>query len=118
MTSNSLKLAFALAVCIGQTAFASDCAAPGKTVSFSHGEAEGVVFISGPSLGIHEYGIKDLGAQCHAAVARSADEAAMEHWFLERNGTVFWSQDSKRLLLRDEYAADDTENPRFLFGGL
>lgn len=27
---------------------------------------------------------------------------------IERNGTVFWSEDSKRLFLRDEYAADDT----------
>jgi len=27
---------------------------------------------------------------------------------LDRNGTVLWSYDSKRLILRDEYAADDT----------
>ena len=27
---------------------------------------------------------------------------------IERNGTAFWSKDSKRLFLRDEYAADDT----------
>jgi hypothetical protein len=27
---------------------------------------------------------------------------------LERNGTAFWSEDGKRLFLRDEYAADDT----------
>jgi hypothetical protein len=29
--------------------------------------------------------------------------------WLERNGTAFWSGDSKRLFLRDEYAADDTK---------
>ena len=28
---------------------------------------------------------------------------------IERNGTAFWSEDSKRLFLRDEYAADDTK---------
>ena len=28
---------------------------------------------------------------------------------IERNGTAFWSDDSKRLFLRDEYAADDTK---------
>jgi len=28
---------------------------------------------------------------------------------IERNGTAFWSEDSKRVFLRDEYAADDTE---------
>jgi hypothetical protein len=28
---------------------------------------------------------------------------------IERDGTVFWSEDSKRLFLRDEYAADDTK---------
>jgi hypothetical protein len=27
---------------------------------------------------------------------------------IERNGTAFWSEDSKRLFLRDEFAADDT----------
>jgi hypothetical protein len=29
--------------------------------------------------------------------------------WLVRNGTAFWSRDSKRLFLRDEYAADDTK---------
>jgi hypothetical protein len=28
--------------------------------------------------------------------------------WIERDGTAFWSDDSKRLFLRDEYAADDT----------
>jgi hypothetical protein len=28
---------------------------------------------------------------------------------IERNGTAFWSEDSKRLFLRDEYAVDDTK---------
>lgn len=28
---------------------------------------------------------------------------------IERDGTVFWSEDSKRVFLRDEYAADDTK---------
>src|SRR5262249_7963886 len=28
---------------------------------------------------------------------------------IERSGTAFWSEDSKRLFLRDEYAADDTK---------
>jgi hypothetical protein len=28
--------------------------------------------------------------------------------WIERDGTAFWSYDSKRLFLRDEYAADDT----------
>lgn len=35
-----------------------------------------------------------------------------EKWlvgWIERNGTAFWSADSKRLFLRDEYAADDTK---------
>ncbi len=29
--------------------------------------------------------------------------------WIERKGIVFWSEDSKRLFLRDEYAADDTK---------
>jgi len=28
---------------------------------------------------------------------------------IERSGTVFWSDDSRRVFLRDEYAADDTK---------
>jgi hypothetical protein len=28
---------------------------------------------------------------------------------IERDGTVFWSEDSKRVFLRDEFAADDTK---------
>lgn len=28
---------------------------------------------------------------------------------MDRSGTVFWSEDSKRVFLRDEYAADDTK---------
>jgi hypothetical protein len=28
---------------------------------------------------------------------------------IERDGTVFWSEDSRRVFLRDEYAADDTK---------
>ena len=38
--------------------------------------------------------------------------ASSKKWlvgWIERNGTAFWSGDSKRLFLRDEYAADDTK---------
>jgi|SRR5579871_297538 len=37
---------------------------------------------------------------------------------IERNGTAFWSDDSKRLFLRDEYAADDTKIRVFDVSGL
>ena len=117
MTSNSLKLAFALAVCIGQTAFASDCAAPGKTVSFSHGEAR-VSFLS-PD---HRWEFTSMGSKTweHSATLQLLDQQTKRRWnigSLERNGTVFWSQDSKRLLLRDEYAADDTRIHVFYLEG-
>lgn len=36
---------------------------------------------------------------------------------LERDGTVFWSGDSKRLFLRNEYAADDTKIRVFALAG-
>ena len=41
-------------------------------------------------------------------------QSAQDHkkWnigWIERNGTAFWSEDSQRLFLRDEYAADDTK---------
>jgi hypothetical protein len=36
---------------------------------------------------------------------------------IERSGTAFWSDDSKRLFLRDQYAADDTKIQVFDIGG-
>src|ERR1700689_311537 len=39
------------------------------------------------------------------------DARVSRKWFvgsIERDGTVFWSDDSKYVFLRDEYAADDT----------
>jgi len=38
--------------------------------------------------------------------------------WIERDGTVFWSEDSKRVFLRDEYAADDTKIRVFDVAGL
>lgn len=35
---------------------------------------------------------------------------------IERSGTVFWSGDSKRVIFRDEYAADDTKILAFNLG--
>ena len=40
------------------------------------------------------------------------DAQSSKKWnigWIERSGTAFWSDDSKRLFLRDEYAADDTK---------
>jgi hypothetical protein len=46
------------------------------------------------------------------AVLSIQNAKTSKRWFVgwtERNGTAFWSRDSKRLFLRDEYAADDTK---------
>jgi len=60
----------------------------------------------------------------------SSDQAAMlyiqnrhssQKWkvgSIERDGTAFWSEDSKRVFLRDEYAADDTKIRVFDVTGL
>lgn len=40
------------------------------------------------------------------------DRRSAQKWrvgTIDRNGRAFWSEDSKRLFLRDEYAADDTK---------
>jgi hypothetical protein len=45
------------------------------------------------------------------AVLYIQSTSASKKWTIgsiERHGTAFWSDDSKRLFLRDEYAADDT----------
>lgn len=46
------------------------------------------------------------------ALLTATDTRTGEQWSigsLERDGTAFWSRDSERLLLEDEYAADDTK---------
>lgn len=48
----------------------------------------------------------------HPAILYVQDERSSKRWnigFLERDGMAFWSQDSKRFFLRDEFAADDTK---------
>jgi hypothetical protein len=108
MKLNHLKLGLALAVCVGRVSFASDCGAPGKEVDFTHGEAR--VLVLSPD---HRWEFISGGSETwkHSAKLVMLDYQTKKRWnigSLDRNGTVFWSDDSKRLILRDEYAADDT----------
>jgi hypothetical protein len=59
---------------------------------------------------------KFLGVGPHSSERKAAlyvqNTESSKRWgvgWIERNGTAFWSRDSKRLFLRDEYAADDTK---------
>lgn len=108
MIPNHLKLGLVLALCVGHASFASDCAAPGREVHFSHGQAK--VMLSSPD---HQWEFISEGSETWEDGARLVmlDYKTNEQWnigSLDRNGTVFWSQDSEWLILRDEYAADDT----------
>jgi hypothetical protein len=108
MKPNHFKLGLALAVCVGQVSFASDCSASSKEVDFTHGEA--TVLVSSPD---HRWVFVSKGSVTweHSAGLVILNYKTKKRWnigSLGRNGTVFWSDDSKRLILRDEYAADDT----------
>jgi hypothetical protein len=108
MKENHIKLGLALAVCVGQVSFASDCGTPGKKVDFTHGEAR--VLVPSPD---HRWEFISAGSVTweHSAGLVILNYETKKRWnigSLDRNGTVLWSYDSKRLILRDEYAADDT----------
>jgi hypothetical protein len=54
-------------------------------------------------------GPKDLGQVAEIYIQNQKSFQKWQVGSIERDGRVFWSDDSKRLFLRDEYAADDTK---------
>jgi len=95
--------------CAAGFAFSADCGRPlAKEISLDLWSTRSLSspdqrwkFISvGPNSSEHRAALYIQSAQDH------------EKWnvgWIERNGAVFWSEDSQRLFLRDEYAADDTK---------
>jgi len=107
MAPNYVKLALALAISITQNAFASICAAPAKTLDFTHGDAR--VSLSSPDRSWEFVSVGSPTWQ-YNAVLQLIDRRTKRGWnigSLGRDARAFWSPDSKEILLRDEYAADD-----------
>jgi len=69
-----------------------------------------------------QWRIVSVGADSseHGATLSIENRRSSQKWNVgsfERHATAFWSEDSKRLFLRDSYAADDTKIRVFDFGG-
>lgn len=88
-------------------ALAADCAQPTRRVSIDLWSTKS---LSSPN---HQWEFESIGPKSSGSVARLYIENRRtgQKWnisTIERDGTVFWSADSRRLFLRDEYAGDDT----------
>ena len=105
-----LRLVFAIALytSMSQRSLAADCAASGRVLPFAH--TDRAVSLSSPD---REWDFISIGTSGPGRVAQLHifNKDANRRWSigsLVRNGTAFWSQDSRHLFLRDEFTADDT----------
>ena len=89
-------------------AFAADCAAsPAKRINIDSWSTRS---LSSPDRRWRFTSVGPKSSEREAALYIQNTDSSQK-WnvgSIERDGTVFWSEDSKRLFLRDEYAADDT----------
>ena len=95
--------------CTAGFAFSAECGrAPGKEISLDLWSTRS---LSSPD---QRWKFISVGPKSSEQTAALYLQSAQDHkkWnvgWIERNGTAFWSEDSHRLFLRDEYAADDTK---------
>jgi len=102
-----LILLLALAISASGFAFAGECAQPAKRVNLDLWSTKS---LSSPD---HRWTLVSIGPKSSETAARLYIENRRtgQKWdvgSIGRDATVFWSGDSSRLFLRDEYAADDT----------
>jgi hypothetical protein len=109
MRSRTIGLALILVALIAKSVSASDCSIPSATKSFSHMDRS----VSLPSPDARwQFLSTGTGSPDEDALLQLVNSKTHRSWHfgqLGRNGTAFWSQDSKWLILIDEYAADDTK---------
>lgn len=107
MLPKQLLLIFTLSMCVTHLCFAADCTVPTKRESVDLWSTKSLL---SPDLKWKFISKGPRSSEKSAALyIRSKDGA--QQWkigSIERDGTAFWSGDSKRLFLVDEYAADDT----------
>jgi len=107
MFLRQLALLLVLGAPAASLTFAADCAQPTRRVSIDLFSTKS---LSSPD---RQWTFTSVGPKSAERVARLHIEnrRTRQKWdvgSIERDGTVFWSADSSRVFLRDEYAADDT----------
>ena len=108
MPPKSVAIIFIFSLCIAQIALALDCSVPLEEINLDLWSTKSL-----PSPD-RRWKFVSVGPKSSEkkAVLYIQNKDGAQRWkigSLERDGTVFWSEDSKRLFLRDEYAADDTK---------
>ena len=103
-----LVSAIALFTSISQPSLAADCAPSGRVLQFSH--IDQAISLPSPDREWDFISTRSSDPQRDAQLY-ILNKDAKRRWnigSLVRNGTAFWSQDSRHLFLRDELAADDS----------
>jgi hypothetical protein len=108
MTYKRLVIGCVLLVFVAGPLFAAECSsAPTHEINLDSGSKRSL-----PSPD-QQWKLVSVGPNSeHKAVLYIQSAGNSKKWnigLIERAGTAFWSDDSKRLFLRDEYAADDTK---------
>jgi len=102
---------------MGGHAFAAECVnLPAKVINLDLASRKSLL---SPD---QEWQIISVGSDSseQAATLSIQNKRTSQKWnvgSIERHATAFWSEDSKRLFLRDSYAADDTKIRVFDFSG-
>lgn len=116
MKFRTVGLALVLVLPVGQIALAESCPAPSNTTSFTHMDRS----VSAPSPDARwQFVSAGTGSPDDDAAMEFVDSKTHRRWHvgsLERNGTAIWSDESKWLILIDEYAVDDTKIRLFHMG--
>jgi hypothetical protein len=95
--------------CAAGCAVSAECGrAPAKEMSLNLWSTSS---LSSPDQRWKFIGVGPRSSEQRAAlfIQSAQDNKKWSVGWIERNGTAFWSEDSQRLFLRDEYAADDTK---------
>lgn len=97
-----------LLACPARLAFSQECSSSSKNVlSFGPSSTKS---LSSPDQRWRLVEVGSKSANKNAALYMQ-DTRSTQNWeiaTIERSGIAFWSEDSRRILLRDQYAADDT----------
>jgi hypothetical protein len=95
--------------CSAGFAFSAECGrAPAKAINLNPGSTRA---LSSPDQRwkFTSVGPNSSEQRAELYIQRALGQKKWNVGSIERNGTAFWSDDSQRLFVRDEYAADDTK---------
>jgi len=104
-----IAVAFILWTCMAGAARSTECSpSPAKELNLDAGSSRA---LASPDRRWKLVSVPSSSSEYRAAlyIQREHNYKRWSIGWIERSGTAFWSEDSKRLFLRDEYAADDTK---------